>query len=246
MIDNKIKTSRAGLGLSDIEKNSIKEEAIWKEFTRNSIKDLAVYVDVEPHTDLLKELYKFCDGKFNSFGKTKWHSFALEHKTGGDTEYLKHFEPILAPHREFHPHIQKRSTGFNLSTSTEDDLYAHSDLDFDQEHPHYFNIVIPVHGKSTIEYFQTNEDEVQMPEVNCHNEFYYHEFKNRTHEGYEEFLQERLIAQFVIDRPLLIDTNTMHRVTVQEAPRVAWVTRWINLPKEVDIHTFKDMIEEKL
>jgi hypothetical protein len=27
---------------------------------------------------------------------------------------------------------------------------------------------------------------------------------------------------------------------------VAWVTRWINLPKEVDIHTFKDMIEEKL
>ena len=112
MIDNKIKTSRAGLGLDDIEKDSIKEEAIWKEFTRNSIKDLAVYVDVEPHTDLLTELYKFCDGKFNSFGKTKWHSFALEHKKGGDTEYLEHFEPILAPHREFHPHIQKRSTGF--------------------------------------------------------------------------------------------------------------------------------------
>lgn len=210
------------------------------------IKSLAEYVDINPNTDLLKDLYKFCADDFNSFGKTKWHSFSLEHKLGGDTKYLELFEPILEIHRKVHTHMQKRSTGFNLSTSTDHDLYAHTDLDFDQENPNYYNLVIPVYGESTIEYFETNEDEIQMPELNAHGEFYYHEFKNRNQEGYEEFLQERKFAECKIDRPLLIDTNTMHRVTVQEAPRVAWVTRWINIPEEVDFDTFKHIVESTL
>ena len=216
------------------------------------IKDLAEYVDVNPHTDLLKELYKFCEEDVNTFGKTQWHSFALEHREGGDTTYLESFEPILSIHKAVHPDMQKRSTGFNLSTSTQHDLYAHTDLDLDQEHPNYYNLVIPVYGESTIEYFETNEDEIQYgtrngkPDLNCHGEIYYHEFMNRTYEGYEEFLQERKFAECKIDKPLLIDTNTMHRVTVQEAPRVAWVTRWRNIPKEIDFYTFKDMVESIL
>jgi len=216
------------------------------------IKNIAEYVDINPNTDLLKTLYEFCEVDFNAFGKTKWHSFALEHVKGGDTKFLELFEPILSIHRAVHPDIQKRSTGFNLSTSTEHDLYAHTDLDYNQEHPNYYNLVVPVYGESTIEYFETNEDEIQIgikngkPDLNCHGEVYYHEFKNRTHKGYEDFLQKRKFAECKIDKPLLIDTNTMHRVIVQKAPRVAWVTRWRNIPEEVDFQTFKRDVESIL
>ena len=63
---------------------------------------------------------------------------------------------------------------------------------------------------------------------------------------FEKFLSERKIGHIIVDKPLMLDTNTMHRVLVTEAPRCAWVTRWNNIPKEIDYHTFKDMVESIL
>jgi len=38
----------------------------------------------------------------------------------------------------------------------------------------------------------------------------------------------------------------MHRVVVTEAPRCAWVTRWNNIPADVDFQTFKAKVQELL
>jgi len=210
------------------------------------IPNIAEYVDVDPQTDLLEELFALCNADFNTFGKTLWKSFSLESRDGEDTEYLKLFDPLLEIHRAVHPDMQKRSTGFNTSTSTKHDLFAHTDIDLDQEHPNYYNIVMPVFGDSVIEYFETNDDEIWLPELNAHGYAYYHEFYMRNKSGYKEFLQQRKIGEIVVDKPVLIDTNTMHRVVVTEAPRCAWVTRWINIPKEIDYQTFKCHVESLL
>tara|TARA_B100001057_G_scaffold87542_1_gene83469 strand:+ start:845 stop:1489 length:645 start_codon:yes stop_codon:yes gene_type:complete len=213
------------------------------------IKDIAEYIDINPDMDLIKSLFDEVNSNdFNSFGKTQWISYSLEDRaTGKDLKNLEIYEPLLSEHRKVHPNIKKRDTGFNVSDSTKKDLYAHADIDFHLEYPNYYNIVIPVFGRSVIEYFETKREEIFLPEKDAHGHWYYWEFKNRNKPGYEEFLQERKIGEIeVFDKPVFIDTNTMHRVIVTEAPRCAWVTRWNNVPKEYDYQTFKKKVESIL
>lgn len=213
------------------------------------ITNLAEYVDIHSNLDILTNLYQNIQIVANRFGKTKWVSYSLEDNlTGNATEYLKMFEPILSIHRKVHPYMQRRSTGFNTANSLDEDLFAHTDVDYDQEHPNYYNLVIPLHGNSVIEYFDTNEEEVYLPEKNAHGYAYYHEFYAQRQMGqgtkeFEQFLIERKIGEIVVDKPLLLDTNCMHRVKPLKVPRCAWVTRWNNIPTDIDYQTFKKRVE---
>ncbi len=216
------------------------------------IKNVAEYLDINPHLDILNYLYKNIKKNANTFGKTKWCSFSLEDNlTGRPTEYLELFEPILKIHRQVHPYMQKRSTGFNTAHAIEEDLFPHTDVDYDQQYPNYFNLVIPLHGNSVIEYFKTKDDEVFLPEKNAHGHAYYHEFYAQKQMGqgsqeFEKFLYERKIGEIVVNNPLLIDTNIMHRVKPLEVPRCAWVTRWNNIPADIDYYKFKNIVETRL
>ena len=130
-------------------------------------------------------------------------------------------------------------------------MFAHTDIDLDTENPNYYNLVIPVFGASRIDYFETNEDEVYLPELNVYGYAYYHEFHAQKEMGqgtpeFENFLSERKIGHIIVDKPLLLDTNTMHRVVVTEAPRCAWVTRWNNIKEDIDFYTFKNRVESIL
>lgn len=204
----------------------------------------AEYVNINPNLDILSDLYNAIDTEFNTFGKTQWVSYSLEdNKTGIITKYEKLFEPILSIHRKVHPHMQRRSTGFNTANSTEKDLFAHTDVDYDLEHPNYYNLIIPLFGDSVIEYFETREEEVWLPEKNAHGYAYYHEFYMRNKPGYEEFLQERKIGEIKVTGPLLLETNTMHRVLVTKSPRCAWCTRWNNIPADQDFYSWKERVE---
>ena len=218
----------------------------WKD----EIENVCEYLNVRDNTDLLLNLFNAVHDEYaNHFGKTEWASYALEvNYTGEDTGYEELYEPILQQHREVHPDWQKRSTGFNYSDSTDKDLFAHTDIDQDTEHPNHYNIVIPVMGQSTIWYYHTNDDEICLPEKNAHGYYYYHEFKNRKKMGpyskeYEDFQESRKWGKINVTQPLLLNTNFMHRVIVTEAPRLAWVTRWNNIPSEVDFQTFKNRVE---
>lgn len=216
------------------------------------IPGLAEYVEIGDRTQLLLELYNQVKiTQSNTFGKTPFRSYSLEDRAGIPTGYEQTFDPILAEHRKVHPNYQFRSTGFNTADSTEKDVFAHTDIDLDTEHPNYYNLVIPVFGASRIDYFTTQEDEVYLPELNAHGFAYYHEFKAQQEMGqgtpeFEKYLSDRKIGHIVVDKPLLLDTNTMHRVVVTEAPRCAWVTRWNNIPKDIDFHTFKNTVESTL
>jgi len=215
------------------------------------IKNIAEYIDIHPDIDLIKSLFEQVNADYyNSFGKTQWMSYSLEDRATGEDTYLETFKLLLDEHKKVHPHIKRRDTGFNFSDDVKKDLYAHADIDFHLEHPNYYNLVIPVFGRSVIEYFETNRDEIFLPEKDVHGHWYYWEFKNRTamnKEDYENFLQERKIGEIeVFDKCILLETNTMHRVIVTEAPRCAWVTRWNNIPAEIDYQTFKKKVESIL
>lgn len=217
------------------------------------IPGLAEYVDIGDRVNLLTSLYNQVKGLGgNTFGKTAFTGYSLEdNKTGEPNGNEVIYEPILSEHRKVHPYTQGRSTGFNAADSTEKDVFAHSDVDYHLEHPNYFNIVIPILGASRIDYFETDPDEIYLPELDAHGHSYYHEFKVQKEMGqgspeFEKYLSDRKIGHIIVDKPLLLDTNTMHRVVVTEAPRCAWVTRWNNIPKEIDYHTFKDMVESIL
>ena len=221
------------------------------------IKGVAEYLDIKVDRGLLLSLYEKVKsdrvGKdFNVFGKTPFESYSLEYNmTGKPTGYEKIFDPILSQHRKVHPHYQFRSTGFNTANSTKKDVFPHTDIDLDTEHPNGYNIVIPVLGGSRIDYYETKDEEVYLPEKNAHGYAYYHEFKVQKEMGqytpeFEKFLSDRKIGHIVVDKPLLIQTTTMHRVVVTEAPRCAWITRWNNIPKDVSFQQFKRKVESIL
>ena len=221
------------------------------------IKGVAEYLDIKVDRGLLLSLYEKVKsnrvGKdFNVFGKTPFESYSLEYNmTGKPTGYEKIFDPILSQHRKVHPHYQFRSTGFNTADSTEKDVFPHTDIDEDTEHPTGYNIVIPVFGNSRIDYYETKDEEVYLPEKNAHGYAYYHEFKVQKEMGqytpeFEKFLSDRKIGHIVVDKPLLIQTTIMHRVVVTKAPRCAWITRWNNIPKDVSFQQFKRKVESIL
>lgn len=220
------------------------------------IKGVAEYINIpiEDDIELLLSLYKKVKKDANNtFGKTPFVSYSLEdNRTGKPTGYEQVFDPILSKHRKVHPYYQFRSTGFNTADSTEKDVFAHTDVDLDTHHPNNYNLVIPVFGKSRIDYFETKEDEIYLPEKNAHGYAYYHEFKAQKEMGqytpeFEKFLSDRKIGEIIVeDRPILIKTDIMHRVVITEAPRCAWVTRWNNVPKIIDYYDFKTMAENIL
>lgn len=209
---------------------------------------LCEYVNIKDITPLMDMLYKRVDeNEVNTFGKTAFKSYSLEHTNGSDTGYTETFKEILDIHRQVHPDMQRRSTGFNTSNHVKKDLFAHTDVDYDQEHPNYYNLIIPLHGLATLHYYETNEDEIVLGEMNAHGNGYYHEFRNRLDpDNYQSFLAERRIGSITMDKPLLLTTNTMHSVSIDIAPRVAWCTRWINIPGDIDFYTFKDRVERIL
>lgn len=212
------------------------------------IEGVAEYLDLDLNIEKYHLIFDQVDEGYNTFGKTQWHSYSLEdNKTGKDLPFLQMFEPILADMRKVHPYMQKRSTGFNTANSTEKDLFIHTDVDFDTEHPKHFNMVVPIFGKAIINYYETREEEIWLPEKNAHGYAYYHEFYMRNKAGYEEFKKKRKIGEIVVeDRPVLIDTNLMHGVQILEAPRCAWVTRWNNIPVHHDFYTWKARVERIL
>ena len=217
------------------------------------LKDIAEYLNIDIDNDLFLSVYEKVKGnKVNVFGKTPFECYALEtNRTGKPTGYKEVFEPIVSQHRKVHPQYQLRSTGFNTADSTKKDVYPHTDIDLYTEHPNSYNIVIPVLGNSRIDYYEYKDDEVYLPEKNAHGEWYYHEFNVQKAMGqytpeYEKFLSDRRFGHIIVDRPILIKTDTMHRVVVTEAPRCAWVTRWINIPADIDFQEFKQKVENIL
>tara|TARA_B100001057_G_scaffold245487_1_gene245817 strand:- start:5428 stop:6084 length:657 start_codon:yes stop_codon:yes gene_type:complete len=217
------------------------------------INNIAEYLDINVDKDILLRMYSkvMIDNK-NTFGKTPFVSYSLEdNRTGKPTGYEKVFEPLLSQHRKVHKNYQFRSTGFNTADSTEKDVFPHTDIDLDTEHPNGYNIVIPVFGNSNIIYYETKDEEVYLPEKNAHGHAYYHEFYAQKEMGqgtpeFEKFLSDRKIGHIVVDKPLLIKTDIMHRVVITKAPRCAWVTRWNNIPKDVSFQEFKKKVESIL
>ena len=220
----------------------------------SEITNVAEYVDIYDHTEILNRLLDevWDDSRYNLFGKTPFVSYSLEHNySGKPTGYEQTFDEVLSNHRLVHKDYQFRSTGFNTADSTEKDCFAHTDVDLDTAHEGHYNLVIPVRGKSRIDFFKTDPDEIYLPETNAHGYAYYHEFKVQKEMGqntpeFESYLAERKIGEIELSGPILLNTLVMHRVVVTEAPRAAWVTRWNNIPSDVDFQTFKNRVETVL
>jgi hypothetical protein len=208
-------------------------EAIVEKETKFGIGEARALVNCHSHN------------QHNIFGKTKWQSYALADLGDQDNGNAAIYEKLLEKYRKVHPYMQLRSTGFNFSNDINKELYVHTDLDPICEHPNYFNIVLPLFGASRIDYYETKSEEIWLPERNAKKEYYYHEFK--PHLKFDkEFNQSRQIGHIHVDKPCLIDTDILHGVQLLEAPRLAFVVRYNNIPKEMDFKAFKAHIEKVL
>ena len=214
------------------------------------IPGIAEYININVDTEYYHMIFdKVAGVDSNTFGKTKWNSFALEdNRTGIDTEYSKDFKRILSEQKSVHPYMQKRSTGFNYANTVEKDLFIHSDVDLDTEHPKHFNLIIPIYGKALISYYKTKEEDIWLPEKNAHGFAYYHEFKKRLDDDYEDFKRANKIGEIIVepDKPVLLDTFIMHGVEIIESPRLAWCSRWNNIPVHYDFYSWKARVENIL
>lgn len=234
----------------------------------DEIPGLCEYIDIPHERELLLEFWKKIVEKethlgigearalvgchshdyHNVFGKTRWQSYALADLGDEDNGNAAIFEPLMAKYRKVHPHFQLRSTGFNFSDDVKKELYVHTDLDPKLEHPNYFNFILPVSGRSRIDYYETRAEEIWLPERNSRKEYYYHEFK--PHLKYDvEFNKSRLMGHIHVDNktgPVLLDTDVLHGVQVLEAPRLAFCVRFNNIPAHIDFHEFKKHAEKIL
>jgi len=212
------------------------------------IEGVAEYIDVDIDIDYYKYVFdKVSEINFNTFGKTQWQSYALEdNRTGIDTDYSREYALILDEQRSVHKHMQKRSTGFNYSNSKEKDLFIHTDIDLDTEHPKHFNLIVPIFGAAVISYYKTKQEEIWLPEKNAHGHAYYHEFNKRNDPDYEEFKRNNKIGEIIVDKPVLLDTNIMHGVEIITDPRCAWCSRWNNIPIHHDFYSWKARVENIL
>lgn len=184
----------------------------------------------------------------NVFGKTRWQSYVLGDLADQDNGNAAIFEPFMKIMRKVHPHFQMRSTGFNFSDDVNKELYVHTDLDPKTEHPNYFNFILPVAGRSRIDYYETRPEEIWLPERNSRDEYYYHEFRPKL--KYDlEFNKERQMGHIHVNEEsgcVMLDTDVLHGVQVQEAPRLAFCVRFNNIPAHIDFHAFKARAEKVL
>lgn len=232
---------------------------------KDEIPDLCEYIDIPGDQEALNALWQQVVDKetangigekralvnchshdyHNVFGKTQWQSYVLADLGDQDNGNAAMFEPFLEKYRKVHPYMQLRSTGFNYSNDIAKELYVHTDLDPSMEHPNYFNIVLPVFGESRIDYYETRSEEVWLPERNAKKEYYYHEF--RPHLKFNlEFNKSRQMGHIHVDKPVLIDTDVLHGVQLLASPRLAFVVRYNNIPKEMDFAAFKAHAEKVL
>lgn len=155
---------------------------------------------------------------------------AKSHVLSENTEFSNKWKNILDLHKLVHNDICPLATGFNFNATENHTVPPHIDID----KPLYFNLLIPVFGVAKLNFYDT------IPE---HLEFR-HGMKHWK--MVQDDKPKNKIGEFVVDKPVLLNTDFLHEVQPLVVPRCVWCTRWIGIDSNYSFKTFKLHVESVL
>jgi hypothetical protein len=188
------------------------------------------YVDVDYDVEMYQSIYEdLKKTRFSTFVECDISSWLIK----SHPKYEGIMQPILQEHKKVHPDICPLATGFNYSPEARVPYHIPAHIDLDK--PLFFNLLLPITGCAKITVYKTVINDLEYR----HNKSHFMVPKNNNAN-----LEE--VKTVVVDRPVLLNTNILHRVHITEAPRNAWCTRWINIPGTFTFDSFKDHVEKTL
>jgi len=205
------------------------------------IENIIEYVNVNYDKDYL--LDKFLSLAGNNF--QSYLNCGAISKIIKNTPDIRNYK-ILQEHDIFNYSIYDDwATGFNYSENLTNGVPPHADWG----EKNYYNLLLPIYGKAKIVLYHTDESTVinryENPKLKVQ---WYDELGETIHWSMKlsKDLELKQIGSLIVDKPTLLNTNFLHEVVIIEAPRLCWVTRWMNVEKNIDFRKAKNIIESKL
>lgn len=209
-----------------------------------SIDNILEYIDVEYDKEYLANAFDSLMGTdFRSYSNCGTIS-----KIISNTPTLTDVTAdILAHHKKVFPDSiwDDNATGFNFAETLNGNVPPHCDWG----DGNYYNLLLPVHGAAKITIYKTDDSNVinRWNNTDQRNQWYdpHGDNKHWSMKISPDTKLEKL-GELIIDKPALLNTNYLHSVTIVEAPRLNWVSRWMNLDTDVSFQQCKKLIESTL
>lgn len=210
------------------------------------IPGIAEFVDTTYDKDLLLSVFdEITQEEFQGYRNCGVISKILRNVPEIETLAADH----LARHDIFEgAHFEEFGTGFNYARELDHGVPPHSDWG----KRGHFNLLCPLYGAAEITVFETIEGVHTINRLDLDQEGrkqWYDVDGECSHWSMKMTPDMKLtkIGSVILkDKPLLLDTRLLHSVKIIEAPRLNWVTRWVDMDPSIDFHTAKQMIEEKV
>ena len=152
---------------------------------------------------------------------------AKSHVLSENDQFRETWKDILKEHSKVHEVICPLATGFNFNATTAHTVPPHIDID----KPLYFNLLIPVFGTAKLNIYETVTDHLEFRHGMTHWKMV------------KDSIPKNKIGEFIVDKPVLLNTDFLHDVEPIDVPRCVWCTRWIDIDTAFNFSSFKNRIE---
>ena len=186
------------------------------------------YIDI-PYTPANFELI-FNDTLENWNGRGYIECGAKSHVLSENIKFESKWKDILTLHKKVHSKLCPLATGFNFNATSKHTVPPHIDIDT----PLYFNLLIPVFGTAKINIYETTPEHLEFRHGMTHWKMV------------RDDKPKNKIGEFIVDRPVLLNTNFLHDVQPLQTPRCVWCTRWVDINDKFCYNSFKKHAEEVL
>lgn len=191
------------------------------------MENIIEYVDIPDFTVTLTDMFNSASGfeplSYIECGANSW-------TLGSNSKYEIEWKKWLEIQRTVHAKLCPLATGFNFNPTNKHTVPPHIDID----KPKYFNLLIPVTGYAKISLFETIASQLEFRHGMKHWKMVQDQYPKVK------------IGEFIVDKPVLLDTNVLHDVVPVVSPRCVWCSRWIDIDETFDFKTFKLHVEETL
>jgi hypothetical protein len=191
------------------------------------MENIIEYVDIPDFTNRLADMFNNVSGleplSYVECGAKSW-------TLGSNSKYEIEWKKWLEIQRSVHAQLCPLATGFNFNPTNKHTVPPHIDID----EPKYFNLLIPVFGYAKLSLFETVADHLEFRHGMMHWKMV------------QDQHPKTKIGEFVVDKPVLLDTNILHDVVPVISPRCVWCSRWVNIDNNLNFKTFKKHVEETL
>ena len=186
------------------------------------------YVNIPWNMDLFRTTF---NNTLNNWqGRNYIECGAKSHVLSENIKFETAWKDILTEHKRVHNIICPLATGFNFNATEKHTVPPHIDID----KPLYFNLLIPVFGTAKLNIFETNEDHLEFRHGMTHWKMV------------KDDKPKNKIGEFLVDKPVILNTNFLHDVEPIVVPRCVWCTRWIDIDMSFSFNSFKSHVESVL